>query len=634
MLPSNFLADHFRDTTGSLYLCSLPNERGAGKPAEICGRGDAERLDTLIHSWDRNDRGTFFCVNTVTPRQSRRAKETVYELVCLHADLDLEKIDATPDEVLARLGQIPCLPSKVIHSGHGYHCYWTLREPEQATPGAVAKVENLLRALANVIGGDPAVCEVARLMRLPGSHNTKNGDRLLVTVIVDRPVRYELSDLEEWLETQRPLILRKGIVPPDNPFLAADMPGAGGAPLDVESRLASMQFKGSGDTSIHQTQISVCASMLNHGTSVEETVSTVLAATRKAAGQAGERWNWAHEEKDIRAMCSTWARKKLNGQQPPKHIINMLDDLMAKEFKPSEHFVPDLVPAEGITLLVAKSKVGKSWMLYDICISAALGRECLGGRKPKQGRSLYLALEDSEKRLSSRAHKLLGFNMGSCPVATATTWDRVDGGGLQQIRDWVETTRAQGHVVVCVCIDVLQMIRPLGGERQSVFQRDYMAVQGLRSLAAELGVAIIVACHQRKGSADDLQDTISGTQGLPAAADCSIVLERQINGGFILDVRGRDIEAQQLAATFDKETCRWNVGGDASEAKRSEATRAIDEALREAPEGMMTPQEIGAETGLKANTVRVTLLRMRRNGEVKKAKGKYTLAAGGKGKQV
>jgi len=141
--------------------------------------------------------------------------------------------------------------------------------------------------------------------------------------------------------------------------------------------------------------------------------------------------------------------------------------------------------------------------------------------------------------------------MGPCPVAVATTWDRVDAGGLDQIEAWVTVTRAEGHAVVCVCIDVLQMIRPLGGEKQSVFQRDYMALQGLRTLAANLGVAIIVAHHQRKGSADDLQDTISGTQGLPAAADCSIVLERQPSGGFILDVRGRDIEAVQLAATFD-----------------------------------------------------------------------------------
>jgi hypothetical protein len=149
-----------------------------------------------------------------------------------------------------------------------------------------------------------------------------------------------------------------------------------------------------------------------------------------------------------------------------------------------------------------------------------------------------------------------------------------------------------------------------------------MALQGLRTLAAKLGIAIIVAHHQRKGSADDLQDTISGTQGLPAAADCSIVLERQASGGFILDVRGRDIEAVQLSATFDRETCRWQVGGDANEARRSETRRLILEALRGAPDGM-TPRELGDDTGLKAGNVRIALLRMVRDGDVKKTGGKY-----------
>jgi hypothetical protein len=622
--PSEFLANFFQHSTGSIYLCSLPNQRDGGRRAEICGRGGGSRVDELVlHRWDRPDRGVFFCVNTLRPKQSRRAKETVHEIVCLHADVDFNKISVTPDAALTRLSQLAYLPSKVIHSGHGYHCYWLLSEALPATPETILQAESLLRSLANVVGGDPAVFEVARVMRLPGSFNTKGGGRIPVQVIADRPIRFELDDLSEWVSETRPLIPRKGeALPPSNPFLAVDIPTCGGPSVDVDARLEAMRYQGSGESSIHRSQLAVSAAMLNRGVSVNETVDRVLAATRKAAGREGERWNWAHEERDVRAMCASWARKKLNGQQPPRHAINMLDDLMAKEFKPVGHFLPDLVPAEGVTLLVAKSKVGKSWMLYDICISAALDRGLLGGRKPKQGRSLYLALEDSEKRLRFRAEKLLGFNLGSCPVATATTWDRVDQGGLELIRAWVLTTRAQGHTVVCVAIDVLQMIRPLGGERQSVFQRDYMAVQGLRTLAAELGIAIIVAHHQRKGSADDLQDTISGTQGLPAAADCSIVLERQVNGGFILDVRGRDIEAQQLAASFDKETCRWNVGGDVSAIRRSESRNAILEALRGASEGM-NPQDIGADTGLKPNTVRSTLLRMARDGEVKKVKGRY-----------
>ena len=159
MSVSAFIADFFSASTGSIYICSLPNDRGTGQPAEICGRGSGARLDDLVGGWDRRDRGTFFCINTVTPRQSRRSKDTIHEIVCLHADLDLDKIDISPDVVFKRLGQLPCLPSKVIHSGHGYHCYWVLAESERATPETIARIEVLLRVLASVIGGDPAVCE-------------------------------------------------------------------------------------------------------------------------------------------------------------------------------------------------------------------------------------------------------------------------------------------------------------------------------------------------------------------------------------------------------------------------------------------------------------------------------------------
>jgi hypothetical protein len=628
MLPSEFIDDFFNASTGSIYLCSLQNERNGDRPAEVCGRGGGDRLDELVlHRWDKPDRGTFFACNTMQPRQARRAKETVFEITCLHADIDFGKVDMLPDAILHQLNQLEFLPSKVVASGHGYHAYWLLTEAMPATPELIAQVEDLLRKLADMLGGDPAVCEVARLMRLPGSHNTKNGDRIPVQVAVNNPYRYELDDLAEWISETRPLIPRKSEALNSNPFLSANLPSSGPA-VDVDARLAAMRFQGEGDTSIHSTQVSVTAAMLNQGIATDEVVTRVLAATRTAAGDAGARWNWQHEERDLHKMCETWARKKLNGRQPPKHAIDTLDDIMTKEFKPAEHFIPDLVPAEGVTLLVAKSKVGKSWMLYDICISAALGRELLGGRKPRQGHCLYLALEDSQKRLRFRGEKLLGFHMGPCPgVHTATTWDRVDQGGLQLTKDWVEGTRAQGHTVVCVCIDVLQMIRPLGGERQSVYQRDYMAVQGLRTLAAELGIAIIVAHHQRKSSADDLQDTISGTQGLAAAVDCAIVLERQPNGGFVLDVRGRDVEAQQLAATFDKETCRWHVAGDANEMRRSETRNAISEALRGTPEGM-NPRDISADTGIKPGTIRMTLLRMVRDGEAKKVKGKYVVLGG------
>jgi AAA domain len=502
-----------------------------------------------------------------------------------------------------------------------------LRESEKATSEIVARAEKALRALANVLGSDPAVCEVARLMRLPGSFNTKNGDRLPVTIIVDRPGRYELSDLEEWLEIQRPLIPRKGTAPPSNPFLAVNIPGTGGASVDVDARLAAMRFKGPDNTCIHATQLAVTAALLNRGANVEQVVRTVLESTRRAAGERGERWDWDREERDVRAMCASWARKKANDKdQPARKQLNAvtMETLGLREYKPMEFLVPDLIPAEGVTLICGRPKDHKSFLLYDVCISAALGRELLGGRKPRHGFSLYLALEDGEGRLHRRGERLLERHAGNWPanVSVATECDRVDAGGLDQIRDWVLAVRATGGAVVCVAVDVLMMIRPAGREKQQAYQRDYEAVQGLRALAQELGLAILVAHHTRKSAADDAQDTISGTLGLAAAADCNIVIARQGDGSFVFDVRGRDVESQQLAATFDKSTLRWAVTGDAAELRQSETRRLILEALSSIPEGMM-PSEIAAETNLKPGTVRAALLRMRRDGKVRKAGGKY-----------
>jgi DNA-binding transcriptional ArsR family regulator len=188
----------------------------------------------------------------------------------------------------------------------------------------------------------------------------------------------------------------------------------------------------------------------------------------------------------------------------------------------------------------------------------------------------------------------------------------------------VLTSRAAGGSVVVIAVDVLMMIRPQGRDKQQAYQRDYEAVQGLRTLAQELELAIVVAHHTRKSAADDAQDTISGTLGLAAAADCNIVIARQTDGGFVLDVRGRDVEAQQLAAVFDKAALRWNVTGDAGELRQSETRRAILEALRSAPDGL-TPSEIAAATDIKQGTVRMALLRMRAAGEVRKAGSKYCL---------
>ena len=52
--------------------------------------------------------------------------------------------------------------------------------------------------------------------------------------------------------------------------------------------------------------------------------------------------------------------------------------LTSQTFAPVEYVVPGLIP-EGLTLLVAAPKVGKSWMVLDLAHAAATGGRARAG---------------------------------------------------------------------------------------------------------------------------------------------------------------------------------------------------------------------------------------------------------------
>ena len=83
-------------------------------------------------------------------------------------------------------------------------------------------------------------------------------------------------------------------------------------------------------------------------------------------------------------------------------------ELQSMAFPPLSWIVPNIIPAVGVTLLCSKPKFGKSWLAYDLCIACTTEGYTLGNVKPAQGSALYLALEDSKRRLQRRMTKLLG----------------------------------------------------------------------------------------------------------------------------------------------------------------------------------------------------------------------------------
>ena len=210
-----FLKTLFGHTEQPIFFQSLANDAADLDEARfkpVLLTRDLEPILKFIGKHDRKRRGMFFCVATVAEGSSTRNKETVRETVCLHADLDFKGIAEDEPTIWAAIAKLRCPPTIIVRSGGGLHLYWVFREAIDSQEYREV-IEIALKAVAEIVAGDPAVCEVARLMRLPGTHNSKRGDlREVVCERLDGP-RYELPDLEEWISEQKAILTRKPVEP-------------------------------------------------------------------------------------------------------------------------------------------------------------------------------------------------------------------------------------------------------------------------------------------------------------------------------------------------------------------------------------------------------------------------------------
>jgi hypothetical protein len=305
--------------------------------------------------------------------------------------------------------------------------------------------------------------------------------------------------------------------------------------------------------------------------------------------------------------------------------------LRTMTFEPVRFIVPGFVP-EGLTLLVSRPKAGKSWLALDLCIAAAGDRFTLGTIKPAQGDVLYLALEDSKRRLQRRMDKLLPTFGGEWPdrLKLVTEWRRTDQGGLDAIAAWCDSVERP----VLIVVDTLEKIRKPANGKTPLYSSDYEAVTGLQKIAIERGIAIVVIHHDRKSDSEDVFDTVSGTLGLTAVPDTILIIKRR-SSGTTLYARGRDIEESETAVQFSKETCRWTILGPAAEVHRSDERRRVIDALANAGEPLSVKEIMAAAEIKSRNAIDLLLSRMGADGEVVRVrKGVYDLSDQQKMRQI
>jgi putative DNA primase/helicase len=103
----------------------------------------------------------------------RTTIEDIQAVNCLYADFDVKDFDSK-QAAAAHIKQLTQHPSVIIDSGGGYHCYWLFEEPFLLdTPLKEEIAKSLQERWTAYVEGDPAVHDLARILRVPRTLNYK-----------------------------------------------------------------------------------------------------------------------------------------------------------------------------------------------------------------------------------------------------------------------------------------------------------------------------------------------------------------------------------------------------------------------------------------------------------------------------
>jgi hypothetical protein len=245
-------------------------------------------------------------------------------------------------------------------------------------------------------------------------------------------------------------------------------------------------------------------------------------------------------------------------------------ELLDTEFPAPRWAIPDLIP-EGLTIIGGRPKVGKSWLALQAAISVGTGGVFFN--KPiERGNVLYVALEDSPRRLQDRIRKLC--IPRDALITFERTWKPLHRDGLTDLIIELEATSYR-----LVVFDTLTRAFPgLDQNEQHIIAK---IMSDIQALAINRNTAIVFNDHTRKPSnfINDPIDDIMNSTVKTAAADCILALYK-VQGKFNLKGRGRDIEEIDYVLHWDPFTWCWQNEGSAGELAMTEQQTKVLEALQ------------------------------------------------------
>lgn len=248
-------------------------------------------------------------------------------------------------------------------------------------------------------------------------------------------------------------------------------------------------------------------------------------------------------------------------------------DLQTAKIDPPEWLIPDVLP-QGLAILCASSKVGKSWMAMQMCLAISRGKEFLDYASNQAG-CLYLALEDGIFRLKDRLNKVLDGGKAPSNFYLSIKANGLDGGLIKQLDEEFE----EHPDIKLIIIDTLQKVRGSAKKDEIAYATDYRELGALKEYADNKRICIFLIHHLRKmADENDVFNMISGSNGIMGVCDTIFIIykKKRQDENAVLFMTGRDIRQQDVVVHFDETKYQWEMVGTAEEEERKRKKREYD----------------------------------------------------------
>lgn len=275
---------------------------------------------------------------------------------------------------------------------------------------------------------------------------------------------------------------------------------------------------------------------------------------------------------DVEAAVKSW---KARGAKPTevKKAINGLprtfkiDDLTRMGIKPTEYAVDGLI-APGLTLLAAPPKIGKSYLVLQMCLCVAAGLPFLG-RETRKMPVVYFDLEEWHNLLLERYTPMKeGNNIPDGVDLTIALDIPVGAGAVERLQQAID---AGAKLIV---VDIFASIRDEMNEdvKKPIYVRDRAVMNDLAEFALrQSGVSIVIVHHTNKVAHEHWMDKVGGSAGLTGSAHTVMGMQRPDTRGWdeeakkeglnyrVLHVGGKQVKDQELALEKMPDGAGWQL---------------------------------------------------------------------------